>query len=82
MSPSHSSLSQEQQPMVPDNRSPKRPVTVIDMAGYLFLVVGILLGLFGNSAQIILGSSFVIFSGLCFVAAAIRESAADLKNRD
>jgi hypothetical protein len=69
--------------MVPDNHNPKRPVTVIDMAGYLFLVVGLLWGILDISVRAaVLGTGLVIFAGLCFVAAAIKESAATLKRND
>jgi hypothetical protein len=69
--------------MVPDNHNPKRPVTVIDMAGYLFFAVGLLWGIFDLTVRAaVLGTGLVIFAGLCFVAAAIRESAATLKKND
>jgi len=67
--------------MAPNSSSSKQPVTVIDMAGYLTFIVGLLWGILDGQVQgAVLGTGLVIFAGLCFVAAAIRESAATRKD--
>jgi len=72
--------------MAPNDDNSVRPANPVQaglvMAGCVSFIIGLALGVGGNSQQAVLGAALVVFAGLCLAAAAIRDSIAGLRKDD